>query len=107
MGSASDVNTFALTQSGTYTLAIEGRYFDNNPSGTAVFNLQWVTDTTNTLAIGSTVSDASTIVGQVHAYHFTLNTATRLYFDALVDADFYWRAPPSNPSGRTGLPGPG
>src|SRR6185437_8759576 len=38
-GSSSDVDTFTLPQTGTYTLTVEGRVFDPNSSGNYSFNL--------------------------------------------------------------------
>jgi len=87
-----DVQTFTLPQSGDYTLAVEGRIYDNNASGTYAFNLQPVTHVTNALTIGALNGATITTVGQTHYYTFSLPSAARLYFDALTyAADFYWR----------------
>ncbi len=86
----SDLDTFTLPQSGTYILTVEGRYFDNNPSGNFAFNLQPVTDATNALTIGSTVSDSIATVGQRRYYPFALADSRRLYFDVLTNIDFVW-----------------
>src|SRR6185436_20110184 len=87
----SDVDTFTMPESGTYILTAEGRYTDNNPSGTYAFNLQPVPYPTNALAIGSTIGGSISTQGQRNYYTFTLATAARLYFDVLTNDNFQWR----------------
>src|SRR5205085_1106607 len=87
----SDVDTFILPQSGTYTLTVEGRIYDAHTSGTYAFNLLPVSNATNALSLGSVVSGTIATRGQRQYYTFTLASPATLYFDALTNADFYWR----------------
>ena len=89
--STSDVDTFSLPQSGTYTLTVEGRVYDNNASGTYAFNLLPVTYPTNALTIGAVTTGTIATLGQRQFYTFTLPAAATLYFDALTNADLWWR----------------
>src|SRR5207244_13522716 len=84
-------DTFTLAQSGTYTLTVEGRVYDNNASGNYAFNLVPESYPTNALTIGSTISNSIPAPGQRNVYTFTLPAAATLYFDALTNADFSWR----------------
>jgi hypothetical protein len=86
-----DIDTFTLAQSGTYTLSVEGRIYDNNASGNYAFNLLPVANVTNVLSIGSQVTGTIATRGQRQYYTFTLPAATTLYFDSETNADFYWR----------------
>ncbi len=88
---SSDEDTFALPQSGTYTLTVEGRYFDNNVSGRYGFNLQPVVNLTNTLSFGDAVTNVVATVGERHFYDFSIAEPRRAYFDALTYGDFAWR----------------
>ncbi|HZR18708.1 MAG TPA: CARDB domain-containing protein [Verrucomicrobiae bacterium] len=87
----SDVDTFTLPQSGTYTLTVEGRVYDTHASGNYAFNLLPITYPTNSLTLGATISSTIATRGVRQYYTFTLATASTLYFDALTNADFYWR----------------
>jgi uncharacterized protein (DUF697 family) len=87
----SDVDTFSVPQSGTYVLTVEGRYNDNNASGTFSFNLQPVTYPTNALTIGAVTSGSLSTVGQRQYYTFALGSPARLYFDTLTNIEFHWR----------------
>ncbi|MBU6399153.1 MAG: hypothetical protein KGS61_02445 [Verrucomicrobia bacterium] len=86
-----DLDSFTLTQSGTYTLTVEGRVYDNSASGNYAFNLLPVTYGTNALTIGATVNGTIATLGQRQFYTFTLPAPATLYFDALTNADLYWR----------------
>ena len=86
-----DVDTFTLAQSGTYTLAVEGRVYDTHASGTYSFNLLPVTYPTNSLIVGTTISNTIATRGVRQYYTFTLANPSTLYFDALTNSDFYWR----------------
>jgi len=86
-----NVDTFALPQSGTYTLTVEGRVYDNNTSGTYAFNLIPTVYPTNSLIIGQTINNTITAPGQRQYYTFTLASAATLYFDALTNSNFSWR----------------
>ena len=87
----SDVDTFTLPQSGVYTLTVEGRIYDSHASGTYGFNLLPVAYPTNSLTIGTVVSNTIATRGVRQYYTFTLAQASTLYFDALTNSDFYWR----------------
>src|SRR6185503_5208742 len=86
-----DVDTFAVPQSVTYVVTVEGRYVDNNASGTYTFNLQPVNYPTNALTIGTPVIGSLGTAGQRHYYTFSLASAARLYFDTLTNENFHWR----------------
>src|SRR5258708_40037988 len=86
-----DVDTFALPEAGTYTLAVEGRIYDGGASGNYAFNLLPVTYPTNALTIGATISGTVSTLGQRQVYTFTLGAAANLYFDALTNGNFFWR----------------
>ena len=86
-----NVDTFTLAQSGTYTLTVEGRVYDTHASGGYAFNLVPETYPTNALTLGATVTGLIPVPGQRQVYTFTLPVAATLYFDALTNADFYWR----------------
>jgi hypothetical protein len=88
---SSDINTFELPQTGAYKLTVEGRIFDNSASGNYAFNLFEVHDGTNTLTLGATVSGAVTTLGEAPRYTFSLAAPARLYFDSLLNDNFYWR----------------
>src|SRR3989442_1479626 len=97
-GINADVDTFTLPQTGTYTLTVEGYIYDTHASGNYSFNLVPETYPTNTLVIGNTISGTIPVPGQRQYYTFTLTAAATLYFDALTNADFYWRL--DAPSGQ-------
>ncbi len=86
-----EVDTFVLPQSGTYTLAIEGRVYDGGASANYAFNLLPVTYPTNALTIGATISGTVSTLGQRQFYTFTLGAPANLYFDALTNGKFSWR----------------
>ncbi len=86
----SDVDVFTLPQSGTYLLAIEGRYIDTSTNGTYTFVFHPVTDGTNNFAIGDTVSAAIATPGQRQFHSFTLATPVRLFFDTLTNSSLPW-----------------
>src|SRR5258708_26021707 len=75
-----NVDTFPLPQAGIYTLAVEGRVYDDGASGNYAFNLLPVTYPTNALTIGNTVSGTVSTLGQRQFYTFTLGAAANLYF---------------------------
>ena len=57
-----------LPNSGTYVLTVEGRILDDNASGNYAFNLIPVTDGTNSLTIGATISGSFATLGQAQRY---------------------------------------
>lgn len=94
----SDADVFSVPHAGTYAISVEGRYFDNNASGTAVFLLQPVVDGTNTITIGSTVNGVITAPGQRQFHRFTLASPMQVVFDSLTNCSFRWSL--SGPGGR-------
>jgi len=95
---SSDVQVFTAPQTGTYLLAIEGRYSDTSTNGNFGFNLQPVVDFTNSLTLGNTISNLITVPGQRQFHPFTLATATRVFFDSLTNSSLQWTL-----TGPTGL----
>ncbi|MBK7999158.1 MAG: putative Ig domain-containing protein [Verrucomicrobia bacterium] len=93
----SDADVFTVPYTGTHLVSVEGRYSDNNPSGTFVFLLQPVVDATNNFAVGSTVNGVVTAPGQRQYHRFTLAAPTRVVFDSLTNRTFRWSL--SGPSG--------
>ncbi|WP_442506615.1 hypothetical protein SH528x_005469 [Novipirellula sp. SH528] len=82
----SDMEPPALPLSGTYTLLVEGYFYDVTPVD-YTFNVLTVPSNTATgLTIGNVVTDAISVVGEQDSYTFTLGAASRLYFDALATA---------------------
>ena len=94
----SDVGPLTLTRPGTYTLLMEGRYFETTPSSYTVVLTPQGTGTvplfpTGTpLTLNGTVSDTIGIAGEQDIYTFTLPGAASLYFDVLGpnDGNFVW-----------------
>src|SRR5678816_2738980 len=81
---------FTLGTAGTYTLLIEGRFFDSG-TGSYTFNVQPVSDQSLTLTVGATVSGAIDETGEVDRYGFTLTNESQLYFDSFTNSsNFRW-----------------
>jgi len=78
---ASEVDSPTLTQSGTYTLLVEGPIAANS-SGSYTFNVQPVTIATTPLTFGDVASGAIAVAGEQDHYTFTLPSTSLLYFDA-------------------------
>ena len=76
-----DVDTFPVAQTGTYTLAIEGRIYDTHTSGTYAFNLVPQDYPTNNLTLGDTVTGSIPVLGQRNVHLFSLPVASTLYMD--------------------------
>ena len=81
--SAADAEQPALTQSGTYTLLLEGNIGDT--AGNYTFNVRPIVTTSTPLTIGNVVSGAIATAGQQDRYTFTLPGAALLYFDSLAN----------------------
>jgi hypothetical protein len=94
---SSDADVFTAPDTGAYVISVEGRYADNNASGTAVFLLQPVVDATNNIAIGATVNGVIATPGQRQFHRFTLVTPMRVVFDSLTNRNFRWSL--SGPAG--------
>jgi hypothetical protein len=83
---------------GAYTLLVEG-YIAEPGSGNYTFNILTVTDRSQTLTLGTTVSGAITAPGQHQQYTFTLAAPTSLYLDSLTNnAQLRWSL--DGPTGR-------
>jgi hypothetical protein len=88
---STNIGTVTLTQPGTYTILIEGRF--NAGSGTAAYtftvvpqgNQPQVPFSGSPLTIGSVINGAISTSGEADPYVFTLGTTTRLHFDSLTD----------------------
>ncbi len=90
LNSFNNVEPFAVSLTGTYTLTIEGQYTNASPINYS-FNVQKVTDTTTALTIGATVNAAIAHAGQQNAFTFSLATAAQLYFDTFTgDGNLVW-----------------
>ncbi|MEZ6035824.1 MAG: hypothetical protein R3C17_22215 [Planctomycetaceae bacterium] len=82
-GLGSDVDTLTLPLTGTYTLLIEGYFFDATNVNYS-FNVRPVTDAAPVaITTGATVTGSISSPGESDRYTFTLGSAGRLYFDAL------------------------
>ncbi|MBS0641193.1 MAG: LEPR-XLL domain-containing protein, partial [Proteobacteria bacterium] len=79
-----DIGNTTLTQDGTYTLAIEGRY-SNSGATNYSFNVQPVVTHTASLAIGATKSATLSTPGQSDRYTFDLAGTTQVVFDSLTN----------------------
>ena len=95
----SDVGPLTLTRPGTYTLLMEGRYFETNPSSYTVVMVP-VSDELNPVpfALGATINEAIDEPGEVDNYTFTLAAPTSVYFDSLTNNNLiFWSL--TGPSG--------
>src|SRR2546429_8724833 len=63
-GVNSDVDTFTLPQTGTYTLTVEGRVYDTHASGSYAYNRVPEECRSNSLALGCTISNSIAVPGQ-------------------------------------------
>jgi large repetitive protein len=85
-----DEDVFELPVDGSYTLAIEGRIGNTNPSSWR-FTLNPVSDATEALTPGQTIDAAIEHPGQRRSYSVTLDAATTLAFDSLANrGDISW-----------------
>ncbi len=89
-GFGSDAGLMTLPFAGEYTLLIEGRR-DASADASYSFRVQPVVDTTTALTLGSVVAGDIEATGQRDLHTFTLDSARRLYFDALTNnSAFRW-----------------
>ena len=89
---ASDVGPLTLTRPGTYTLLMEGRYFETTPSSYTVVMVP-VSDELNPVpfALGTTINEAIDEPGEVDSYTFTLAAPASVYFDSLTsNSSIFW-----------------
>ncbi|PYK98757.1 MAG: hypothetical protein DME19_11280 [Verrucomicrobia bacterium] len=93
----SDAGPFNLL-AGTYTLLVLGHINDPG-SGNYTFNVVPVTDGSQVLTPGGTVTGSIAAPGQQQRYTFTLFAAARLYFDSLTNnPQLHWSL--DGPSGN-------
>src|SRR6185436_2405877 len=93
-----DVGPLTLTRAGTYTLILEGRFFDTTPGSYTVVATKTGTDvvppfpTGTPLTLGNTINDSVSVAGEQDIYTFNLVSSARLYFDVLSpnDSNFVW-----------------
>jgi hypothetical protein len=85
-----DADVFSVPHTGSYLLAVEGRYADTSTNGNFSFLLQPVTDGLSAITVGATVNGAITTAGQRQFHTFTLASPARLFFDTLRNVDFTW-----------------
>jgi RHS repeat-associated protein len=76
-----EVDSPTLTQSGTYTLLIEGPFLASS-TGSYAFNVQPVTVATAPLTLGSLASGSIAVAGEQDLYTFALASPSKLYFDS-------------------------
>ncbi len=81
----SDVDVTTLTQSGTYTLLLEGGIADSG-IGTYRINIQPAPAVTTALSLGSTIDGSIAIPGEQDKFTFTLADRTLVAFDARTNA---------------------
>mgnify|MGYP003334467509 FL=1 len=81
----SDRDVFAVTATGTYTLALEGAPSSTN-SANWTFNLQPVSDSTEAMTLGSRVNASIDHAGQQRSYTFTLTAESQLLFDSFTSS---------------------
>ena len=89
-GFSSDKEPLTLTQTGVYTLLIEGYVYNTAATNNYSFNVQKVTDEQYPLTVGDTVKGSIAHAGQRDFYSFTLSQAKQLYFDALSNSNVNW-----------------
>jgi hypothetical protein len=88
-----DVSTFALPETGTYTLLIEGDIADTDSSKAYSFvvNPEMAPSSTQSLTLNSTVNGSISLYRETDDYTFTLSSAAVLYFDTLTnDSSLNW-----------------
>ncbi len=79
-----DQGPFSFTVPGTYTLLIEGGIYDTAPVNYSFVVLP-VTDGSQALVLGTTVSGNIGQPGQIQRYTFSLAQPARVYFDSLTN----------------------
>ena len=84
-----DIDTTVLTNTGIYTLLLEGRRTQGTPNAYQ-FNVQKVVDDTSVLAFGEVTNGSIGHAGQQDFYTFSLGQRSRLYLDSLVNSAINW-----------------
>ncbi|WP_292430542.1 LEPR-XLL domain-containing protein [Methylobacter sp.] len=85
-----DMGPLTLTQTGAYTLLIEGDIYDTGAISNYSFTVQKVTDEQYPLTVGDTVTGSIAHAGQRDFYNFSLSEVKQLYFDALSNTATNW-----------------
>ena len=85
-GLGSDQGPITLSASGTYTLLLEGYYFDGGV-GTFSFNVVPVLDNSQVLTVGGVTTGNIATPGQRQIYTFSLAAPARLHFDSRTNAN--------------------
>jgi hypothetical protein len=81
--SGNDLDVQTLTVTGTYTLLVDGYFYQTDPA-TVTFSLQPVTDDSASLPLGTPVTGDIAHTGQQDHYDFSLSAPAVLYFDFLA-----------------------
>lgn len=84
-----DVETIKISNSGRYTLLVEGR-FSELDSQVYSINVQPVVNSHNSLTLGETISDRIGVAGEQDTYSFTLASDALVTFDSLLDSELRW-----------------
>ena len=83
-----DDRSWSLAGTGRYTLLVEGRVWDANPSYSYSFVLTPIVDpASQALTVGARTTGTIASPGQQLSYTFSLASAASLYFDTLTDND--------------------
>jgi RHS repeat-associated protein len=82
---ANDAGRLTLGVAGTYTLLAEGQIGQTAPVAYS-FNAAPITDTTQPLNLGSSVSGSLATPGELDNYTFNLSSSALLYFDSLTNS---------------------
>lgn len=96
---AGNAGPFDVLQSGEHFLLFDGHWANPGATGTVVFNLRTVLQTTNSLAFGVTHSNTLAGGGDQHHFTFTLPDAERIFFDAIAQPNPGWTWTLSGPEG--------
>jgi hypothetical protein len=89
-GLGQDSGPDTLTQTGTYTLMVEGNVNQTGASDYS-FTVFPVTTTATALSLGQTVAGTLATPGATNQYNFTLAQPTRVLFDSLTNrSDLQW-----------------
>lgn len=88
--SMGDRGPYTLTESGTYTLLVQGNI--NKPAASGIFSFRYVfaPDTVQPLTLNTLVSGTLGVPAQRQRYTFTLPTPAKLAFDSWTNSTFQW-----------------
>lgn len=85
-GITSDLELDPLPQTGSYLLAVEGRYSDTSTNGSFSLLFRRSLDVTNSFSLGARVEGSLTVPGERHYLKFSLAQPTLVFFDTLSDS---------------------